>query len=73
MRDNAFRILRSLRPETLPAEETKRMDEFHPGRIVAIGAGYMASKVLLSALGLGLFTALGERAMSATAPATRVD
>jgi hypothetical protein len=41
------------------------LDEPDPGRIMAIGSGYWASKVLLSAVGLGLHTALARRAMTA--------
>ena len=41
------------------------MDELNPGRIWAIGSGFQASKVLLSAIGLGLYTALGAESMTA--------
>ncbi len=43
------------------------MDQSRPDRIMAIGAGYGPSKVLLTAVGLGLFTELGDRAMTAQA------
>lgn len=43
------------------------MDPVRPDRIMAIGAGYHASKVLLTAVGLGLYTALGDQAMTAQA------
>lgn len=48
------------------------MDELRPDRIVAIGAGYCASKVLLSAIGLGLYTELGDDAMTAPVLAERL-
>jgi len=40
-------------------------------RIMAIGSGYSAAKVLLSAVGLGLYTELGKGAMTAEAIAER--
>jgi len=45
--------------------------ELSPDRIMAIGAGYGPSKVLLTAVGLGLYTELGGRAMTAGAIAER--
>lgn len=41
------------------------MEELRPDHIMAVGAGYANAKVLLSAVGLGLFTELGDRAMTA--------
>ena len=41
------------------------MDELCPDRIMAIGSGYWASKVLLSAIGLRLYTELGDDSMTA--------
>lgn len=40
------------------------MDELRPDRIMAIGGGYTTAKVLLSAVGLRLFTVLGDQAMT---------
>jgi hypothetical protein len=40
-------------------------EELRPDRIMAIGGAYCASKVLLSAVGLHLFTVLGNQAMTA--------
>ncbi|MCB0936231.1 MAG: methyltransferase [Mycobacterium sp.] len=48
------------------------MDDLSPDRIIAIGAGYWASKVLLSAIGLGLYTELGDDAISAPVLAERL-
>ncbi|OSC42537.1 methyltransferase [Mycobacterium decipiens] len=48
------------------------MDRLSPDRIMAIGAGYGPSKVLLTAVGLGLFTELGKEAMTAEAIAERL-
>ena len=48
------------------------MADLSPARIMAIGAGYSASKVLLSAVGLGLYTELGDKAMTADAIAERL-
>jgi hypothetical protein len=48
------------------------VDQLSPDRIMAIGAGYCASKVLLTAVGAGLFTELGDRAMTAEAVAERL-
>jgi len=48
------------------------MDQLEPHRIMAIGSGYSASKVLLSAVGLGLYTELGDSAMTAEAIAERL-
>ncbi|MFY9490869.1 MAG: methyltransferase [Mycobacterium sp.] len=48
------------------------MDDLNPDRIRAVGSGYWASKVLLSAVGLGLFTHLGEDAMTAPVLAERL-
>ncbi len=50
----------------------REMDDLHPDRIMAVGSGYWASKVLLSAVGLGLFTQLGEDAMTAPVLAERL-
>ncbi|MGD9620094.1 MAG: methyltransferase [Mycolicibacterium sp.] len=47
-------------------------DELRPDRIMAIGGGYGQAKVLLSAVGLGLFTLLGERTMTAAEIADRL-
>ncbi len=47
------------------------MDRLSRDRIMAIGAGYCASKVLLTAVGLGLYTELGDQAMTADAIAER--
>ena len=41
------------------------MEELRPDHIMAVGAGYANAKVLLSAVGLGLFTELGDTAMTA--------
>lgn len=46
--------------------------ELSPDRIMAIGGGYGPSKVLLTAVGLGLFTELGDEAMTAEAIADRL-
>lgn len=48
------------------------MVELSPDRIMAIGGGYGPSKVLLTAVGLGLFTELGDEAMTAEAIADRL-
>ncbi len=48
------------------------MDPLSPDRIMAIGAGYCASKVLLTAVGLGLFTELADQAMTAEAITERL-
>ncbi|MCH9668439.1 MAG: methyltransferase [Actinomycetia bacterium] len=48
------------------------MSELRPDRIMAIGGGYCQAKVLLSAVGLRLFTLLGERAMTAAEIAERL-
>lgn len=48
------------------------MDQLSPDRIMSIGAGYCASKVLLTAVGLGLYTELGDEAMTAEAIAERL-
>lgn len=48
------------------------MDELRPDRIMAIGGGYFAAKVLLSAVGLGLFTELGSTALTASEIADRL-
>ncbi len=48
------------------------MDKLSPDRIMAIGGGYGASKVLLTAVGLGLFTELGDKAMTADGIAERL-
>jgi hypothetical protein len=37
------------------------VEQLSPDRIMAVGAGYCASKVLLTAVGLGLYTELAER------------
>ncbi|QUR66320.1 methyltransferase [Mycobacterium spongiae] len=47
------------------------MNRLSPDRIMGIGAGYCAAKVLQSAVGLGLFTELGDREMTAEAIAER--
>jgi hypothetical protein len=47
------------------------MVELRPDRIMAIGEAYQASKVLLSAIGLGLFTELGDKSMTAAQIAER--
>ena len=47
------------------------MDDLRPDRIMNIGGGCFSAKVLLSAVGLRLFTALGDRAMTANAIAER--
>jgi ubiquinone/menaquinone biosynthesis C-methylase UbiE len=52
--------------------EAEFMDQMNPRRIMSIGAGYGPSKVLLSAVGLGLFTELSEQAMTADAIADRL-
>jgi hypothetical protein len=49
------------------------VDELKPDRIMAIGGGYCEAKVLLSAVGLGLFTVLGDQAMTAAEIAERLD
>ena len=49
------------------------MDDLRPDRIMNIGGGCFSAKVLLSAVGLGLFTALGDRAMTANAIAERFE
>ena len=49
------------------------MDELKPDRIMAIGGGYAASKVLLSAVGLGLYTMLGAGAMTAAEITARLE
>jgi O-methyltransferase domain/Dimerisation domain len=41
------------------------MSELEPTRIMQIGSGYWASKVLLSAVGLGLYTELARQPMTA--------
>lgn len=41
------------------------MEELRPDRIMAIGGGYCEAKVLQSAVGLRLFTLLGEQPMTA--------
>lgn len=43
------------------------MSEPEPARIMEIGSGYWASKVLLSAVGLGLYTELARQPMTAGA------
>lgn len=48
------------------------MSELRPDRIMAIGAGYSAAKVLLSAVGLRLFTELGSTALTASEIAERL-
>lgn len=48
------------------------MQAVSPDRIMAIGAGYFASKVLLTAVGLRLYTELGDQAMTADAIAERL-
>ena len=48
------------------------MDELRPDRIMAIGGGYTTAKVLLSAVGLRLFTVLGDQAMTAGEIAERL-
>ncbi|WP_099022500.1 methyltransferase [Mycolicibacterium palauense] len=48
------------------------MEDLRPDRIMAIGGGYCGAKVLLSAVGLGLFTVLGEDAMTAAQIAERL-
>lgn len=40
------------------------MAEHDPSRIMTIGGGYMASRVLLTAVGFGLFTELARRTMT---------
>lgn len=47
-------------------------DDLNPDRIMAIGAGYTTAKVLLSAVGLRLFTVLGDQAMTAGELAERL-
>ncbi len=47
-------------------------DDLTPDRIMAIGAGYTTAKVLLSAVGLRLFTVLGDQAMTAGELAERL-
>ena len=47
-------------------------EELRPDRIMAIGGGYFASKVLLSAVGMGLHTELGDKAMTAQEIAARL-
>ncbi|CKL59949.1 tetracenpmycin polyketide synthesis 8-o-methyltransferase [Mycobacterium tuberculosis] len=47
------------------------MVELSPDRIMAIGGGYGPSKVLLTAVGLGLFTELGDEAIVRGDPACR--
>lgn len=47
------------------------VERLNPDRIMAIGAGYCASKVLLTAVGLGLFTELSDQAMTAEVIADR--
>ncbi|RDH78089.1 methyltransferase [Mycolicibacterium moriokaense] len=46
--------------------------ELRPDRIMAVGGGYLVSKVLLSAVGMGLFTELGADAMTADGIAGRL-
>ncbi len=48
------------------------MSELRPDRIMAIGGGYSAAKVLLSAVGLRLFTELGDSALKASEIADRL-
>lgn len=48
------------------------MEELRPDRIMAIGGGYCQAKVLLSAVGLRLFTVLGDRSMTAAEIAERL-
>jgi len=48
------------------------VDQVSPDRIMAIGAGYGPSKVLLTAVGLGLYTELGDQAMTAGVIAERL-
>ncbi|MDY6999565.1 MAG: methyltransferase [Actinomycetota bacterium] len=41
------------------------MDDLRPDRIMAIGAGWTTAKVLLSAVGMRLFTVLGDQRLTA--------
>ena len=47
-------------------------EELRPDRKMAMGGGYFASKVLLSAVGMGLHTELGDKAMTAEEIAARL-
>lgn len=47
-------------------ETTKRQEGLDPSRIMEIGMGFMASKTLLTAVNLGLFTLLGDKGLSGT-------
>ena len=58
--------------EVTPSAD-RAADELRPDRIMAIGGGYCASKVLLSAVGLRLFTTLGDDAMTAAEIAERLE
>lgn len=49
------------------------MSELRPDRIMAIGAGFSAAKILLSAVGLRLFTELGASALTASEIAERLE
>ena len=53
---------RNLDPLVLPAA---RANVLNPARIMEVGFGFWSSKVLLTAVELGLFTVLGGRAMTA--------
>lgn len=48
------------------------VEELRPDRIMTIGSGYWASKVLLSAVGLGLYTEIGGESMTAQTIAERL-
>lgn len=45
--------------------ETKNTEQVTPGKIMKAGFGFMTSKILLSAIGMGLFTELSQNPMSA--------
>jgi O-methyltransferase domain/Dimerisation domain len=57
--------------EVMP-DADRAAEELRPDRIMAIGGGYCASKVLLSAVGLRLFSVLGEKAMTVDEIAARL-
>src|ERR1043166_4006541 len=49
------------RTDDSPVDESSPLD---PSLIMQVGAGFWASKTLLSAVGMGLFTALGSDALT---------
>src|SRR5436190_181874 len=53
-------------------ETTKQQEELNPSKIMQIGMGFMASKSLLAATNLELFTLLAQAPMSGTEIASKL-